>query len=299
MILVTGSSGLIGRHLTSVLNAAGFETRPFDIKASREQDVRSTEALEKALDGVEGVVHLAAVSRVITAQRNPDLCLATNVEVLRGLLASCLARPSPPWVLFASSREVYGQAADLPVSEDAPLSPMNVYARSKVAGEQLVRDAREAGLSAHICRFSSVYGCVHDHPDRVVMAFAGAAATGDQMRIEGPSHTFDFTAVNDVAAGVGRLVEAIRARAAPPTIHFASGVGTTLSELAELCARHARLPIRIEIAPPRDFDVSRFVGDPSRAARMLGWRASTPLDQGVPPLIRALAAHALAVTPAT
>jgi nucleoside-diphosphate-sugar epimerase len=288
MILVTGSSGLIGRHLLAALGLAGRAVRLFDLEASPSQDVRSAEALDGALDDVEGVVHLAAVSRVVTAQRDPDLCITTNVSGVRNLLDACLARRNRPWVLFASSREVYGQPSAFPVPEDAPLRPMNVYARSKVAGEQLVHLAGEVGLRAHICRFSSVYGCVHDHPDRVVMAFAGAAARGGRMRIEGPSHTFDFTAVADVVQGVTRLVEAIATRQAPPTIQFTSGVGTTLAELAELCARHARFPTGVEIARPRSFDVSTFVGDPSRAAEILGWKSSTPVDVGVPMLIDAL-----------
>lgn len=288
MILVTGSSGLIGRHLTSYLRRAGIAVRTFDIASSAAEDTRDRKALGAALEGVEGVVHLAAVSRVVWAERNPALCQAINVDALENLLQLCHRQPSPPWVIFASSREVYGQPTKFPVTEDAPFSPINVYARSKVAGENLILAAAKAGLRATVCRFSSVYGCALDHADRVVMAFAGAAAVGGTMSIEGAQHTFDFTNIEDVVSGLWQLIQATRLGERLPPIHFVTGVATSLLELAQLSAHHAAFPTVIEYAPARDYDISQFVGDPGRAARLLGWRATIPVSIGVPRLIRAL-----------
>jgi UDP-glucose 4-epimerase len=288
MILVTGASGLIGRHLTPHIRGCGIPVRTFDIANSLDEDTRDSEALAAALQGVEGVVHLAAVSRVALAERQRALCQAVNVDALNKLLRLCLERPSPPWVIFASSREVYGQSARFPVAEDSALSPINTYARSKVAGERLITSAAEAGLNAVICRFSSVYGCVLDHADRVVMAFAGAAANGGIMRVEGAQNTFDFTAIDDVVLGLWRLIQATRSGELLPPIHFVTGEATTLLELAQLSMRHAAASTVIENAPARVFDVGQFVGDPERAARLLGWRATIPVSIGVPRLINAL-----------
>jgi nucleoside-diphosphate-sugar epimerase len=288
MILITGASGLIGRYLTAHIRAAGIPVRTFDIAQSPREDTRNREALAAALQGVQGVVHLAAVSRVVWAEQRPQLCQAVNVDALETLLRLCLERRSPPWLIFASSREVYGQAAQFPVPEDATLNPMNIYARSKVAGERLIASAADAGLCAVICRLSNVYGCVHDHPDRVVMAFAGSAARGGVMRVEGPQHAFDFTAIEDVELGLWRLVQATQSGERMPPIHFVTGAATTLLELAQLATRHATTPTVIEQAPARDFDVAQFVGNPERAARLLGWRATIPVSVGVPRLIKAL-----------
>jgi nucleoside-diphosphate-sugar epimerase len=71
------------------------------------------------------------------------------------------------------------------VAEDAPLSPRNVYARSKVAVEQLTEEARERGMIAAVVRFSNVFGDTEDHADRVVPAFARAAAAGGTVRVDG------------------------------------------------------------------------------------------------------------------
>ncbi len=126
-----------------------------------------------------------------------------------------------PWVVYASSREVYGDPATLPVPEDAPLEPVNIYGRSKAAAEAAVGRAREAGLATAIVRFSNVFGSTADHRDRVVPAFARAAATGGTISIEGAENTFDFTHVEDVGRGLALLVECLKDghRALPP-IHY-------------------------------------------------------------------------------
>ena len=284
-ILVTGSEGLVGRKVCSLLADSGIEARHFDIARSKDEDIRNQDALTEATRGVEGVVHLAAVSRVVWGERDPDLCQATNVEGLRSLLGCCLGKPSRPWVIFVSSREVYGNPDQLPVGEDTPLRPLNVYARSKEAGERLTWEARDAGLRTNICRLSNVYGSVLDHPDRVIPAFAIAAARGGHMRVEGSDNIFDFTNIADVGKAMKVLIEATMRREELPPIHFASGVGTSLGQLAELARRHARALVEIREAPKRDYDVVGFVGKPERAQQILGWRAEIPLESGMVDLI--------------
>jgi nucleoside-diphosphate-sugar epimerase len=290
-ILITGSEGLIGRYLAARLEAEGSHIRRFDIARSPVEDVRNRRAIRRALEGVSGVILLAAVSRVIWAEQDPLRCTGTNVNALEHVLQSCLEQKVPPWVLFASSREVYGDADTFPVGEDAPFKPVNIYARSKVRGEELVRASRKAGLRANICRLSSVYGCPLDHADRVAMAFAGAASAGGRIRLEGSGNIFDFTSVHDVARGLALLVKATAHGEDFPPLHFVSGKGTTLAELARVACSHALNAITVEEAPPRDFDVSRFIGDPARTLALLGWKAETDIHQGLPALIKDLRAR--------
>lgn len=280
MILVTGSNGLIGRAFKSRLTGKGVPVRDFDIARSPLEDTRNPEALDAAIDGVEGIVHLAAVSRVVWAERDPQLTQAVNVDALQSLLTLVHARKQRPWVVFASSREVYGEPAALPVAEDTALAPLNVYARSKVRGEQLITEAREAGVVANIVRFSNVYGRTSDHSDRVVPAFARAAALGGKLRLDGPENMFDFTHVDDVVNGLSLHVEATGAGEAFPPVHFVTGRGTTLQGLASIAAREARSSLEIEIAPPRNYDVAQFFGDPARARQLLGWQSRIDMESG-------------------
>lgn len=284
MLLVTGGEGLIGSALIERLGKHGIPARSFDIRSGF--DVRDTAALASAMDGVTGIVALAAVSRVVWAQRDPELADAVNVAALDRLLALATASPLRPWVVFASSREVYGEPESLPVSEAAPRAPLNVYARSKVAGELAMEWAADAGLVANIARFSNVYGSTADHADRVVPAFARAAAIGATAYLEGPENTFDFTHVDDVAGGLFQLVKETASGRQLPPIHFVSGRGTTLRQLADLAEANSA-GMRCEERPSRNYDVARFIGDPTRAHELLGWRATTPIEEGFASLVEA------------
>jgi nucleoside-diphosphate-sugar epimerase len=293
-ILITGSGGLVGRALAKTLRREGYEVVDLDLKNGPGQDIRNPRAVAAALDQVSGVVHLAAISRVVWAQRDPALCKEVNGTAFEQLLAQCAAARRPPWLIFSSSREVYGQQDTLPVSEAAPLRPMNVYARSKYHGEILVSGARGMLPAANVVRLSNVYGRIDDHADRVVPAFARAAAFGGSLRIEGGQNCFDFSHIDDVVHG---LVELIRLTALGENldpIHLTTGAGTTLDELANIAVSLARKPVNIVQKAPRDYDVSTFVGDTVRAGHVLGWGAHTMIKDGFAALISDFVGHTAA-----
>jgi nucleoside-diphosphate-sugar epimerase len=101
------------------------------------------------------------------------------------------------------------------------------------------------------------------------------------MHVEGSNNLFDFTNIVDVGRAMELLTEATARRELLPTVHFATGAGTTLGQLAQLAATYARAPVDIVEAPMRDYDATRFVDDPSRAEQLLGWRANIKIDSGV------------------
>jgi nucleoside-diphosphate-sugar epimerase len=287
-VLITGSAGLVGRALRAALEARDCEVVGLDLGAEgpEEGDVRERPRVEAAARGCAGIVHLAAVSRVVWGELDPEGCWSTNVDGLSNVLAVAAREPQAPWVIFASSREVYGQATAFPVTEATPLCPMNVYGRSKERGEALVGAARAAGLRAAVVRLSNVYGSTHDHADRVVPAFARAAARGEPLRVEGANHTFDFTHLDDTVRGIVGLIDLLEAgREAPTAIHLLTGQPTTLGELASLAVELAGTQAPITMAAPRTFDVSSFHGDPRRAKEVLDWAPRVPLREGLARLI--------------
>jgi nucleoside-diphosphate-sugar epimerase len=289
-ILITGSSGLVGTSLIHRFLGQDVEVRKFDLNEKNQfkGDVRDPRKVRQAVEGCDGIIHLAAVSRVIWGQQDPDLCWATNVGGLNNLLEAIEDMERKPWVVFASSREVYGEPNVLPVDETCALRPVNVYGRSKVEGERLIEVARAAGLRASIVRLSNVYGSTADHADRVIPAFAKAAATGDTLHLEGASNTFDFTHIEDVSRGILTLSKRlIDGGEAPPPIHFVGGVPTTLGELAELAIELAGSQSEIAHAAPRNFDVAQFFGNRSRAAELLNWTPEVSLREGLARLINA------------
>lgn len=288
-ILITGSSGLVGSALAPVFENQGAELRLLDIAAvgDAEGDVRDMNRVTAAIDRCDGIIHLAAVSRVVWGEQQPELCRATNVGGLRNVLDSAAASSRKPWVVFASSREIYGQVQELPAHEDSPSRPVNVYGRSKAEGESLVEEAQRHGVRACTIRLSNVFGSVHDHADRVVPAFARAAVRGEPLRVDGDDHVFDFTHLDDVVSGIATLAALLaEGRQVPPPIHFVSGVPTPLLQLARLAIQLAGSASAVRHAPPRDFDVTRFYGSPNRAWRLLGWTPTVPLETGLERLIR-------------
>jgi UDP-glucose 4-epimerase len=289
-ILITGSAGLIGSALRNALDAHGYRTQGLDIRAIGMDfgDICDAVRIAEVIDGCDGIVHLAGVSRVVWGEADPDKCRLANVDAVANLLTAVERRSKSPWLIFASSREVYGETDGSPVHEDSPLRPINVYGRSKVAGEQLVCDARARGVRTAIVRFSNVYGRILDHSDRVIPAFARAAATGGQIRVDGTDNTFDFTHVDDVVLGVLKIIDLLQAsdHLSFDPIHFASGRSTSLRELAQLANELGGLKATIVEAPSRNFDVSRFRGCTQRASNVLGWSALIALDDGMKRLVQ-------------
>ncbi len=296
-VLVTGSEGLVGGALRARLNARGHEAVGLDLRSAGNEygDVRHPGRVREAIAGCSGVVHLAAVSRVVWAERAPDECRSINIGGVRCVLEAASEQPARPWVLFASSREVYGQPRRLPATEDTLLSPVNVYGRSKVEGERLVEEARAGGLRTATVRLSNVYGSALDHADRVVPAFARAAVEGSAIRIDGAECTFDFTHVDDTVRGMVAAIDRLEAGETLPPVHLLTGTPTTLRELAAMAMALAGRRVPVLEAPPRAFDVSRFHGDPSRARELLGWETRVDLRDGVAWLVRDLRAWSDAI----
>ena len=261
------------------MRAAGHDVRGYDIAADPADDTRDADRVAAALREADGVVHLAAMSRVAWAHADPDTCLAVNVG---GTAHVVEALRADQWILFASSREVYGSTGAEPVTEAAPLQPLNVYARAKVEGE--ARVAAHPGISG-IVRLSNVYGPPRDHADRVVPAFARAAARGEPVRVDGADRTFDFVHLDDVVRGLCSLVGELYRGASVAPVHLTTGVGTSLGELAALAqAQGATAAVP---GPERDYDVTRFVGDHGRATERLGWTPRVSLDAGFSALVEA------------
>ncbi len=290
-ILITGSKGLIGHALKSQLQISGFQVIEIDLRYPQRHpnhgDVRDLKRLEALSQDCCGIVHLAGVSRVIAGEKNPELCWDMNVNGTHAILAAALKSPSRPWVIYASSREVYGQQILLPVKESALLSPVNVYAKSKIAAENAVLEYRAQGLQTAILRFSNVYGSLNDYEDRVIPAFCKAAALGGTIRIDGSHNVFDFTYIDDVVEGIISAINVLeKGRSDLPAIHFTTGKGTTLLEAATFAKKSSHFKVLFQEMPSRTFDVGRFYGDPSLAFEHLGWRASVMIEEGINRLVR-------------
>lgn len=287
-ILVTGSEGLIGTAFCALLEKSGYRIEKLDTRSSNpgeSGDIRDEALVKERMKGCRGVVHLAAISRVADSESDPELCWQTNVIGTEVVMRAAADMPIRPWVLLASSREVYGEPGNLPVREDSPMRPVNVYGRSKAAAERIALAWRRSGVDTAVVRLANVYGALNDHPKRVAPAFARGAAAGELLQVCGRENTFDFTHLDDVTLGLLSVVEALQAGEVLPPIHFATGLPTTLGELADIAVGLGGSKAKVAEVPAPSYNVSRFVGDPSRARELLGWQARIKIGEGMHRLI--------------
>jgi nucleoside-diphosphate-sugar epimerase len=289
-ILITGSKGLIGSELKKTLQSMGLDVigidKRYPIDHTEHGDILNHSHLTSLTESIQGIIHLGAISRVIDGEKYPELCWKTNVEGTGNIIEMAKASLLKPWIIYASSREVYGQQKSLPVKESDTLSPVNLYGESKCKGEELILNASKNGLVTAILRFSNVFGSVQDHPDRVIPAFCRAAATGTSIRIDGRENVFDFTCLEDVVYGIISMIHLIlKTKQSIPPVHLTSGIGKSLEEVAAIACKASSHFITVVDAPSRSFDVSKFYGDTSRAKELLRWKASMPVEEGMKRLI--------------
>lgn len=290
-ILITGSEGLIGRALSERLKKMNLEIIHFDKKFPTIHpyygDILNRDKLENAVKDCVGVIHLAAVSRVIWGEKDPELCWKTNYEGTQSVIESALLSPKKPWILYASSREVYGNPSLLPATEETPWNPINIYGESKVAAEKAILEARANELNTAIVRYSNVYGSLHDHHDRVIPAFCKAAALGNPIRVDGSANTFDFTYIDDVVEGTLKIISLLNENKENlSTFHLTTGKETSLREAAELANKIGKKQSEIIEAPPRNYDVPNFYGNSTKTRNILGWKPMVGIEEGIERLTR-------------
>jgi UDP-glucose 4-epimerase len=175
-------------------------------------------------------------------------------------------------VVFASSREVYGEPITLPVDEESPLLAVNMYGASKVASEALCRAfRRESALQTSVLRFSNVYG-PRDF-GRVIPSWLALAETGRELPVFGGKQVLDFLWVGQA---VEALVRAGEMEGAMPPINVGSGTGTRIVDLARRIARLFETHARLNLQPARNVEVTRFIADVTRMRQIL--RLEPPLD---------------------
>ena len=284
-VLVTGASGLIGRHTLAVLRERGHAVRTFqrsqiDAAETVRGDVRTDrEALCRAAHGCAAVVHLAGRGDVGESRRDPVGYAELNASgALHALEA---ARAAGAVYVLASSQRVYPLHPEL-CHEDAPPAPDSPYGYAKWVAELWCRMASEQfGVASRVLRFFSVYGPGQqaNGGSGVVTIFAHAALAGRPLVVQSAGRR-DFTDARDVARGVLAAIEHAQRNGGYRVFNIATGTGTTFRDLAERVVRLSDSTSQIEerMTEPRGRDL---VADVARARDELGFSACVPLDQGL------------------
>jgi UDP-glucose 4-epimerase len=302
--LVTGGAGFIGSHLVTRLAADGHAVRVLDDFSSGkrenlahltgphapeviEADVRSVDAVARAVDGCEVVFHEAAIVSVPYSVEHPrethDVNIAGTLNVL------CAARDAGVRrVVFASSAAVYGDDPTLPKTEAMLPAPISPYGVEKLTAEHYLRTfTRLYGLETVALRYFNVFGPRQDPSSPysgVISVFAKRILAGETVGIFGDGEqTRDFVYVGNVVDA--NMLAATSARASGNVYNVACGIATSLRELAARLGAAAGKTPAVEHLPPRAGDIRHSLADIARARADLGYAPKVTLDEGLSALL--------------
>ncbi|MGW6791682.1 NAD-dependent epimerase/dehydratase family protein [Streptomyces chartreusis] len=320
-VLVTGGAGFIGSHVVEALAARGHEPVVYDVRTDPTSDVRDTDAVRRALTGVDAVCHQAAMVGLGTGFADAVEYVSRN-DLGTAALLTAMADTGVRRLVLAGSMVVYGEGryecerhgvvrpgpravADLEagrfeppcpacgaalspglVGEDAPADPRNVYATTKLAQEHLAAAwARATDGTAVSLRYHNVYGpgMPRDTPYAGVASFfRSALARGEAPRVfEDGRQRRDFVHVRDVAAANVCVLEAGSADGALTAYNTGSGDPHTVGEMAHALAAAYGGPEPVVTGEYRLGDVRHITADSARLRAESGWKAEVGFEEGM------------------
>jgi UDP-N-acetylglucosamine/UDP-N-acetyl-alpha-D-glucosaminouronate 4-epimerase len=306
--LVTGGAGFIGSNLVAALVARGDEVRVIDnfVTGRRENldpvagkfdflegSVEDPGRVESAMEGVQYVLHQAALPSV---QRSVESPLASHASNLTGtlVLLEAARRAGVRRFVYASSSSVYGDSPRLPKDESLPVDPLSPYAVGKLGGELYCRVFyRLHGLETVALRYFNVFG-PGQSPDSlyaaVIPRFITALKAGEPPVIYGDGHqSRDFTYIDNVVqANLASCVAG--SEAAGEAFNIALGERVTLLELLGQMSSLLGRRVQPRFEPGRKGDVRDSLADIAKARRLIGYRPEVSLEEGLKRTLRAFGA---------
>ena len=296
--LVTGGAGFIGSHVVDALMAQGHQVRVLDDLSSGKLenlahhgakvefvkgDIRDRQAVARAMQGIEYVIHEAAWRSVPKSMNDPYGYTEVNVLATVGLLDAAV-KAKVTRLVCVSSSSVYGETTQVPMREDHPARPVSPYAASKLADELFCGlFSRAFGLETVAVRYFNVFGprqSLENEYAVVVPKFIACLLRKEPPPVYGDGkQSRDFTFVENVAEAT---IAASRTSGVSGEV-FNIALGEEHSVLDLLREINAILGLSIPPAfqPPRPGDVLRTYADSSKAERLMGWKGKVPFAEGL------------------
>ena len=314
-IAITGAAGYIGSRvivemqeahpeweLIALDNQYRGQVDSVDDVEIEHVDIRNRDRLESALSGADIVCHLAAVSGVDDCDENQDLAYEVNVTGTNNVAWFC--RKTGAGLVFPFSMAVLGDPQSFPITADQPRDPLNWYGRTKVIGEQSIKEFADGTFPAHLFLKSNLYG---EHvvdgttvgKPTVINFFVDRALSGETLTVYEPgTQARNFVHVKDVARAYVRSVERLVEQVADgvtgtETYEIAGQEDMSVMAVAEIVQEAMQAERGITVAidlveNPRSDEtmVKEFGVDISAAKAALGWEAAESIRDSVRQLVR-------------
>lgn len=290
-ILVTGSSGTIGTALCVELIKNGYDVTGVDCKPNEwDSKVGERTIVSNLLFGpllginfkgdFDLIIHLAANAKVHQSVKTPDLA-RDNFLMTYNVLE--FARKTSVPVIFASSREVYGDNLITFAKAEERIEPYKLkspYAATKVGAEALIcAYYKSYNLDYLIFRLSNVYG-KYDKSDRVIPTWINAVTKGEDLIVYGKDKAYDFTYIDDCVDAFMVAIERFESVKAD-TYNIAFGEAVKLTDLAAMIQEEMGAKGKPDIEDTRVGEVDYYRADISYAQQKLGYEPKVDIKEGI------------------
>ena len=298
LVLVTGATGFVGPYLVQALTEKGARVKiltlskaemPSNLHADHLDivtgDITRSEILDEVTEGVDFVFHLAAISNVNYAIRNPVETYDVNVRGTLNLLEE-VRKNSVQKFIYVSSSHVYGVPQYIPMDEKHPIAPREPYSASKAAAENIVNSYSSTyGLNTAIIRPFNIYGPGQNEsfliPSIIKQAISGNAV----MEVGNLEPTRDFTYITDVMAGFLKIAES-----GSGVYNIGSEVEVKVGDIVHKIVDIINPDIEIRSVVDRqrsgEVEIPRLCADASKL-KDIGWEPKVGLDDGLSKIINA------------
>jgi dTDP-glucose 4,6-dehydratase len=312
-LLITGGAGFIGsalvrymterypRYAITVLDALTYagslDNFPEALRTNPNfrfchGNVRHPTLVEELVADADVVVHFAAETHVPRSLHDTLSFFETDVLGTQSIVGAVLKHPVERFIHISSS-EAYGSAAFVPMSEDHPLNPTTPYASAKAGADRLVYSYQVTyGLPALILRPFNTYG-PHQHLEKVIPRFITNALMDEPLVIHGDGrHSRDWVYVGDLCQAFDRAIHRDFASLRGEAVNLGTGVETPILAVAELILDLLGKPRSLlTFSADRPGQVSCHLASTEKAFTLLGWKATTKIDEGMARTIRWYAEH--------
>ncbi len=302
-VLVTGGAGFIGSHTVDLLLAADVQVVVLDNLVSGrvanldlshpkltfiEGDILDHTLVEKALQGCDGVLHLAALPSVSSSIENPLASFNVNMHGFLQVLQAVRASSKKIRLVYASSAAVYGDNKNSACDDETELSsqPLSPYALDKINNERYAHlfkqlfDVDSVGL-----RYFNVYGAGQDPHSpyaAVISKFIELYQQNETIPVFGDGEqTRDFIHVSDVAKANWLALQGNYCG----IVNIATGIPETLKNLVRYIETAGKRPAALTFKTPREGDIRHSCAKTTKALNELGFRYSIKLEQGIHSLL--------------
>ncbi len=308
-VLVTGAGGFIGSHLVELLCELGCDVTAFfrytshgsrgaldfgsvsgSVSESSDEkyrcvfgDIRDPESCQRAVEGTEYIFHLAAQIAIPYSYLSPRDFLQVNAIGTANLLQAAREVGSLKRFVATSTSEVYGSAQFAPIDESHPLAPQSPYAASKVASDKMAESyAASYGLPVTIIRPFNTYG-PRQSPRAVIPTIISQALKSSSIRLGQTNTKRDFLFATDTARGIAHC--AASAKTKGETVNLCSGIETSIGgvvdEVGKILGGKLTVITDKKRVRPKKSEVTRLLGDGSKAEKLCGFKSQVSLREGL------------------